>query len=1101
MKMKKRIFVVLTVTVLPFMAKAYVLSLPSNNNIHTNTPVVLAQQDTVVTDLEDLEAIMPDTLLENDTTDYFNRIPTPKGYDGLRYVLDRRHRYVGDKFVSNSFWRHTYFTFGGGAAKYLVNDDFHYTPFANIHLGFGKDFSPMNSIRLSVEGGWGFTKDTGIISSLTTYKSLGAHFDYLFNFTNYLLGYRPERGLTVSGAIGLGVQNARLTGTAGSGITNFAITSGTSYDARLGLQFKMTTSPHASFALEPFIKVGTRKQDLVVGSHFNSMDFSYGANLSYIWYFWPELSKEKNAGNFMHRFEEGERLFYEQYAKKHWRRPIFFEYSVGPVWYDKMDIPMKSSMGYTGNAYLGWWLSSAIGVRAGIHIVNTDWADNSQVPNSGLRTKSLLGVRGAVFDLLFNPFGFKRNYNWDSSVGLNLIAGYEFGRMRVVNSEHNNYVRGNFVGYRFGGQLWLKLTNDMRLNAEPTYTFIEQYQGLSARKQYGELGLKLGVSVLFRDKANREKFNLDSIEVRDRYSPTNGYFWGVGLGWNTTVHTWRYANGDNPLLKNAILFGGYNIDAYHGVRLSGEYITDLITMPGNSGNAIGNKTMKNTLLSLDYQLNLMNLFAGYDPYRRWNVYLYGGPSLAFGSVGTEFAVNFGGMLTYNVSHNLALFYSHTIYRMHKDRYISSQVYKDEGTFVNSLNVGLMCNINRSFIETALKVKNMLACDYTHQPIFFEYSVGPVWYDRLDNISIGSTLGYTANANIGWWLNSAVGIRGGVHISNADWAHATNEARKNLLGFTSGTLDLMFNPVGITKKYNWNAPVGFNLFGGIGLGKIRFVTDRTHAYETSFREYRMGTQLWLKLTNGLRLNVEPTYSILGNFKGNRVVDKADELAMKVGISMLLRDKSKDKADVAEHDSIPYRPYGFFFGGGIGWNTTAHTWRPTGQGFDRLKNGMFFAGYNFNEYHGIRVSGEYLKDEVWNPEDGGGLSFQEFKNTLLSFDYQFNILNALAGISASRNWDVSIFGGPSWALTDDGSRLAWNFGGILSYNVTKNLSLFYSHTVYRMNKDRYFSAQVYRTPGTVVNSLTIGIQYRFFKSIHKKSHKSNHKSNVKKKQEAV
>ena len=1072
--MKKRFFVALTVIALPFISEAKRLSMSNNNNIYTNITAVAVPQDTVIKDLEDLEAMLPDSIQHQDTISY--RAPRPKGYNALRFVLDRRHRYIGDKFISNGFWDHTYLIFGGGVTNYLPNDDFRYTPFANSLLGFGKELSPMSSFRLAVEASWGFTKKASTISSLTNYKSIGGHIDYLFNFTNYLLGYRPERSLTVSGVAGVGMQNATLSATDNSLITNYAVTSGISYNARFGLQFKVATSPHASLAFEPFIKVGSRKLDLVEGSQFNSMDFGYGANLSYIWYFWPELSKQKDAGDFMRKFEESERLFYEQYAKKHWRRPMFFDYSIGPVFYNKTALTMSKSIGYTANAYFGWWLSSAIGLRAGIHIANADWTDNTNVPGAGLRAKSLLGTRGAAIDFLFNPFGFKRNYNWDSNIGMNLIAGYEFGKIRVVKPEHNGYIKGNYVGYRLGSQFWLKLTNDLRLNIEPTYTFLEHYQGVNERKQYEELGIKLGLTVLFRDRLSREKINIDSIEVRDRYSQQKGFFLGAGLGWNTTVHTWRYTNGEAPLLKNGTIFGGYNLNEYHGLRLSGEYITDPITIPAAS-NRVGNITMENTLLSLDYQLNLLNAVAGYNPYRRWNTYLYGGPSLALGSGGVDFALNFGGMLTYNITRDLALFYNHTIYRMPKDRYISSQVYKDEGTFINSLNVGLMYTLNRP----AFGKDGVLVTDYTRQPLFFEYSIGPSWYDNLD-ISMGSSLGYTANANIGWWLNSALGLRGGVHISNGDWAHDPIESRKNQLGFLAGTVDLMFNPLGMKRVYEWNSAAGLNFFVGGGLGKIRFVTGRTKAYESRFNEVRLGAQFWLKLTNDLRLNLEPTYSLMGGFEGNKVVDKTNELSMKLGISMLLRDRSNDKKSGEgsagdQNVDQSYTPYGFFLGGGLGWNTTVHTWRPTGQGFPLLKNGLVFGGYKFDEYHGLRLSGEYLSDKVWNDAGGGSMVAQKFNNTLVSLDYQFDLFNALAGIRSGRRWDASLYIGPSLAFGDGGTELAWNFGGILTYAVSRNLSLFYSHTIYRMSKDRYNTVQVYRTPGTIVNSLNVGLMYKF------------------------
>jgi hypothetical protein len=475
----------------------------------------------------------------------------------------------------------------------------------------------------------------------------------------------------------------------------------------------------------------------------------------------------------------------------------------------------------------------------------------------------------------------------------------------------------------------------------------------------------------------------------------------------------------------------------------------------------------NTLLSLDYQFNIFNAFAGIRPGRRWGASLYTGPTLALGKVGTQFAWNFGGILTYNVSRNLALFYSHTIYRLSKERYKTPQVYRTPGTIVNSLNLGVMYNINKA----AFGKEGALVADYAHQPVFFEYSVGTAMFNKVD-LSMAGTTGYNANANLGWWINSALGFRGGVQISNADWSYDAVEQRTNQLGYFAGTLDLMFNPLGFKRIYNWNAPAGFNLFLGGGLGKIRFVTGREQAYESKFRELRLGTQFWLRLAQGLRLNFEPTYSIMGGFEDdNRPVARTNELALKLGMSVMLNDKTADKKG-EQYTGEDYASTGFFLGAGAGWNTAVHTWRTAGQSSSPIKNGLFFAGFKFDDYSAVRASGEYLTDKV-TTKYGATAIDQKFNNTLVSLGYQFDILNALGGINPSRRWDVGLYTGPSLALGDKGTEFAWHFGGTFSYHISRTLSLFYNHMVYRMSKERYQSLQIYRTPGTFVNSLNFGL----------------------------
>ena len=749
------------------------------------------------------------------------------------------------------------------------------------------------------------------------------------------------------------------------------------------------------------------------------------------------------------------------------RQPLTFEYSIGPSWYGKVQNSLGSSLGYTANANIGWWLNSAVGFRGGVQISNADWAHDP----TGAR-KFQLGFLAGTFDVMFNPLGITKKYNWNQPVGFNLFAGGGLGKIRFVTSRKTAY-ESPFNEVRLGAQFWLKLTNDLRLNLEPTYSMMGGFKGNKVVDNANELAMKVGVSMLLRDKSKDSK---DGVGDSSLYKPY-GFFLGGGLGWNTTVHTWRPTGQGFSLLKNGLLFAGYKVNDYHGIRLSGEYLTDKVWQDYGSGPLVEQK-FNNTLLSLDYQFNIFNALAGVRPGRRWDASLYLGPSLALGDKGSELAWNFGGILSYAVSRNLSLFYSHTIYRMSKDRYKSAQVYRTPGTIVNSLNVGMMYQFSSSAGRGQGQATGFGA-DYRIQPLFFEYSVGPSWYDNVD-LSMGSTLGYTANANLGWWFNSAIGLRGGLHIGNGDWAYDAVETRKRHLGFLAGTLDLMLNPMGITRKYNWNQSAGFNFFVGGGLGKIRFVKDRTTAYETKFQELRLGGQFWVKLSNNFRLTLEPTYSMMGGFEDGKVVDRANELGLKFGVSMFLGDRANEKKPAQKDEKGKEQKTAstsFFFGGGLGWNTTAHTWHYTGQPSSLLKNGLAFVGYKVNDYHGLRLSGEYLTDKVWIDNGGGNFTSQDFKNTLVSLDYQLDLLNVFAGVAPNRRWDASLYLGPSLVLGEQGAEFAWNVGGIFSYNISRNASLFYSHTIYRMSKDRYNTVQVYRTPGTMVNSLNIGVMFKF------------------------
>lgn len=110
------------------------------------------------------------------------------------------------------------------------------------------------------------------------------------------------------------------------------------------------------------------------------------------------------------------------------------------------------------------------------------------------------------------------------------------------------------------------------------------------------------------------------------------------------------------------------------------------------------------------------------------------------------------------------------------------------------------------------------------------------------------------------------------------------------------------------------------------------------------------QLWVKLSDDLRFNIEPTYSMMGRFSGNKVLKNANELAIKLGMSLLLNGNEHLKGKkVQQAKGQEEVDAGLFIGGGFGWNTAVHTWRYTGQSNPLLKNGAFFVGYNLDDYH--------------------------------------------------------------------------------------------------------------------------------------------------------
>ena len=1063
----KKIFLLLLSVSVAFVgggsAKASVSTKMLSVGVH---PLTVQDPDTIARDLSELEDVIPASATTQAQDTAYYGAARQKNFNALRFVLDSRHRFKGDRYVRGDFWNNTFIDMGGGVGGFYHNTNAaSFTPTLSLRLGVGKVVSPMVSFRLGFEKAWAYSHASTTVYNTNQYNSYGGYVDFLYNFSNYLLGYRPERPFNVSGILGLGVQTASLHSWNNADMTAVgASTSGAALDGHVGVQFKFFASPYTSIALEPYFKVATKKLNLLANPGYSDPDFSYGVNFAYQWNFAKQLSYMANAGIFQKHFNNQKRYMLDNGQLQHLRYPMFFDYSFGPMYVGKSyNLSLRNTRGFDALAAVGWWLAPAAGVRAGVHVTNGDWKQGS-IGNDD--TKSLIGTRGVNVDFLFNPFGFKRHYNWDAPVGMNLLAGYEFGGMKKTAASLLGSYEGNYTAFRFGGQLWMKLTNDLRLTLEPTYMQIEHYNGNLDRERYDEYAVKLGLSLLFRDKGIRNYRNVESDSVLNTVQ--RGYFLGLGLGWNNTVWDWRFKGYQHDLLKNAVLFGGYRFNKIHGIRLQAEWMKEAQAFFDSYGSGIEKFTYNNYLLSTDYQINLFNAMAGYDPLRRWNVYMYAGPTLLLGDGGAAFAANVGGMVTYNITPNLSLFYSHTVYRMPKTRYPHHMVYTRDGIFTNNLNVGIMYNFDRD---------NNIFAAASQRRFFFEYGFGPAYTGRTP-LRFRNTRGFDANASIGWWFSSAFALRGGVHVTNADWqtTQYANEDTKLLVGTRGIAADLLINPLGFVKDYNWEMPFGFNLVGGyeFGQGK-RTMTPYADSFEGNYTALRGGVQLWARLANGLRFTLEPMVSSV-KLKGVNGYNY-NEYALKAGVAVLFkRQAERNYPDVPSDEVRNIPKKGYFLGVGMGWSNTIWDWRFSGYQHGVLKNATIFGGYHFNELHGIRLQSEWMREKIAFPNYASQVKLKP-NNYLLSFDYQFNLYNYMAGYDPSCRWNVYLYGGPTLAVGDGGTKLAANVGGMVTYNLTPDVSLFYSHTIYRFNKHYYPTSLVYTRDGTYTNNLNIGVMYSF------------------------
>ena len=1043
--------------------------------------------------------------VEDDSVSY--ELPKPRDFNAIRFSLDRHHRYMGDIMKKGN----TYIDFGAGYMFVKHINQNSTEPLNTLHLRVGRQFSPLHSARIGLTGGLGYLHSGAEGDGPYTLNGiLGAEADYLFSMSSYLLGYRPERPLDVSPYIGVGFNRGFLGGGKNRATAYDLKETASSFNLHAGVQLKIFAGPHASLTAEPFIQLNSSGIDLSDKDlNWHDYNVSYGVNLSYIYYFNNLLTPPSMTGDFKRRFGEGQRWLQGSDEDKAQRRPLFFHYGTGAAVYNTFTgLSWDKTVGPIYSLGFGGWLSSAIGLRSSMYIANGSWTEEDGRIN-------MIGYASLGVDALLNPLGFIRRYDWEAPAGLTLIAGYEAGILKMLNTDgaENSLMRG----YHLAVQPWLRLGHDTRLYIEPMYSMLIHRQGDENRIQDHQVLLKMGIELMIGDRQDAK------AEMTNGILPS-GYFIGLGGGWNNSIKKYRYVNYSAGFLGNALLMAGYHFNEYSGVMLSEEYQTDAVQK--ENGEEL---RWKNWMTSADYKLNLTNLFTGYQPRRRWNVSAMLGPTIAFNSEKPRLGVNAGLQLDYRFSRHLALFYQHRLYWMDKNLYASDQFYNYSGTIISSMNFGMMymfddlvgpvtrvangaakgissaanstakgissaANSTAHAFSMAARATGRGIGNLFHQqrsPFFIDYGYGLAWFPSMP-AKVGDTFGTSLQLALGWWMLPSIGARVGVNAKKGGAIRFTdNQVGRGADVITSVYMsnafaDLLINPLGFCSNYDWNQRFGVNLIGGLQYGFMIVEGRQSEARGSDLHAngWRLGMQLWVKLQDNLRLHIEPMYTTrrskdiyiddetnshlwLSEEEGYHLLDAKDAMSLRIGLSALLQNPKKRSSGEYSTFTNPH----FFAAVGGGWNFNLNKWRYENSGANL--NALAMGGYTFNEYHSLRAQFEYVSDN----EAQEGQESQRNNMYFISLDYQLDMTTLLNGYDNQRRWTVSAFAGPSM---DNTQSIGMNLGVTANYRLDDHWGLFYNHNVYLFtlfDNNNLFTSEQAISPPSLLNTFNLGVSYRF------------------------
>lgn len=379
------------------------------------------------------------------------------------------------------------------------------------------------------------------------------------------------------------------------------------------------------------------------------------------------------------------------------------------------------------------------------------------------------------------------------------------------------------------------------------------------------------------------------------------------------------------------------------------------------------------------------------------------------------------------------------------------------------------------------------------PWFVDLGAGAIGTLNNSDVKFLRSVGHTQSFSFGKWISSRFGLRGSFftkqttsqrHVFTLNhesfyggYSWESPYVRDNHTIYQGFTFEIMTNLGGFTKDYNWDSPFGATVMFGAGAGTItKFYCDDNsitqtatddinatgikrykfdtnidiHKSSLSATHYTAGFHIWTKLSQDLLLFVEPrwTYYMYKKLDSNIEMQKDQDVSLQLGFTMNMRGaKNREYYDYQfEYDKKLY----VGLGGGLNFEYTRgdYEWRGNMYNF----NGLAFAGYRFNKYHGLRFSVEMASitqnsielSNIWNLSSRvindplfdenmvltpTGVkysnlnmyrqeSFEQWTRdyfiAMPSLSYTLNLLNLYSGYKPNRKTNLDLVIGPSMAF---------------------------------------------------------------------------------------
>lgn len=655
------------------------------------------------------------------------------------------------------------------------------------------------------------------------------------------------------------------------------------------------------------------------------------------------------------------------------------------------------------SASLGMWFTPYIGARLGVNAQTMYHSSNVSKQNGvDIRKSKSIATGSARAELVVSPlnlFPKWRDKEGGHDFDVNLLGGLDLGGIARTPSERDPERLQFYYGLTGAMQLLY------RINNPGTYIFVEpRFLSAYYKRPYYNTGVYETVSDKMFSLGVGTRVYMDNPSFVPVGSEEMNPRWWAGLSFGGVKlqrsETWRPTSGLglNPALAMSVGYdwkplvsfraqlayesiGNYASSSYTGINENGKTV---------HGYGLWNSKYNVMDLRLAYMLNVNNFLQGYNPNRRFNLWLIGGPALTWiVSENNNFVE--GQNATYKPLRELELSTSRSgrvspavsmsmmaSMAVAKDVDVTAEV-MGQYNFVHATNPGsnpIMNNLKYGFTVGGryyikpfkLNILDEFKSQPWHSGWQLEGSYG--WALPMDTKNAFRSSGSAMYASLGYWFNSLLGARLGIGGNQTYWTeNSVSAVKEPVSGVTvhapytvyksqtavGGRMELMLNPLNLLKsrreaeaapRWDMNMSLGMN-FGGIlkVQGMSRGYVGFTGAVSALYR-----------LSNTVQLYVEPRYDSYSYNVYNKEImsnESFSDRMFTVSVGARISRPVQQTEDTEDKELLAGAHRGWWTAVSLGGSKMMQTLRVSSGGTTLNPSFALSAGYDFTRLHGMSL----------------------------------------------------------------------------------------------------------------------------------------------------